>query len=130
MNGNENENENKFYSDEYEKIRDSIIYGILKPNDNDNELSVLYKEMLYELIMNGKATTQADSTGDSISVDDIFLFLSSYLIPVDYRNQVFDEFDILYMKNNGINEETMKKIKAVSLYLRLLRSKQNGTTGE
>lgn len=53
-----------------------------------------------------------------INPNDIFFFINNYIIPLDSKYQVLDEFDNIYMRQNNIGEDTMKQIKMVSMLLK------------
>ena len=126
-----------FYNSEYKKQRDQIIYDITKPGKDDNILIQAYKIKIYNAIKNGEyylnlkdeekrgytvtKTEIIDSNGTSyeyINPDDIFFFIHSYYIPLNYSNQILDDFDKEFMNQYGLSEDQTKQFKSLALLYR------------
>lgn len=125
-----------FYNSEYKKQRDQIIYDITKPGKDDNILIQAYKIKIYNAIKNGEyylspevdkmdytvtETEIIDSNGESyeyINPDDIFFFIHSYYIPLNYSNQILDDFDKEFMNQYGLSEDQAKQFKSLALLYR------------
>lgn len=130
--------ENTFYEDEFSKIRDDLLYEITKINPEDSPLTVAFKIKLENAIRNGEYVLEnIDSLSeaglvdekyvysenknekfDYINPNDIFLYIGSYLIPLDINHQVLTRMDRLFMEENNLSEKQMKSFKAISLLLR------------
>lgn len=97
------------YAKEFKNIQDNLLYELTKISTNDNDLSILCKNKLYNMFNSGSG---------NISVDDIFFFVNDYVIPIDSEYQVLNETDRLFMSIKGLSEEEMKKYKSVKMFLR------------
>lgn len=55
-----------------------------------------------------------------INPSDILFSVESYVIPVDYRYQVLNETDRAYMIANNCNEDEVKKMKSLLLWIKYI----------
>lgn len=99
----------------YLKLQNNEIIG--KSIDDYTVDETEISKTVSETDSNGE-TTETTYSYEYINPNDIFLFLKKYYIPLDYRFQSLDSFDETYMKKHELSENTMKQIKALSLYLR------------
>ena len=53
-----------------------------------------------------------------INPDDIFFFIHSYYIPLNYSNQILDDFDKEFMNQYGLSEDQAKQFKSLALLYR------------
>lgn len=126
-----------FFTQEYKRIRDDVLDRLTIEKSSDTALSLAIKRRLYNAIKNGEIllNTGEDNLGSNcvvkedkivigsreyeyINPEDIFLFINSYLIPLDSDNQILTEFDKAYMIKNGLDEKTVKHLKSLGILLR------------
>lgn len=108
----------ELYEKEYRIIRENLIFNLLKIDSRDNDLSILCKLKLYEMVMNGFSDEENKTSENALNIDDIFLFLDSYIIPIDSRFQQIDDLDRTFMNENNLDEKTMKHFKQISALIR------------
>jgi len=123
----------RIYSEEYNKMRDSVLRSLTKPNQNDKILLRVMKNALYTYVKNGQyllknkdsASNITESTFDIsentysfIDINTIFAFLKSYYIPIDYAHIILNDFDKTYMHENNLTEQEVKQIKFLYFFLR------------
>lgn len=87
--------------------RRQIIYDILSPDQADDSVVRQSKLAMYTAFQSG-----------SISEDDLLLFARDYVVPISYENQVLNGSDLSFMVENNLTEEQVRKIKALSAFLR------------
>lgn len=97
------------YSNEVNNIRKNLIYEITKQSPSDTPLTIAYKLYLYENLT---------SSNSNLNINNIFLFLNNYYIPVKWNSQVLNSYDRAYMTEYGIDEDQMKQIKSLSIMMR------------
>jgi hypothetical protein len=97
----------EFYSSEESRERSELIFDMLNPDENDDIVKRTAKLKLYESLKSEQFTQE-----------DILLFARDYIVPVSYGSQVLNKSDISFMLREGISEGEMKKLKALSLFLR------------
>lgn len=126
------------YSEEYIKFRDDVLYTLIKPSKDDTDLNRSVKTKLFNYINNGKillsmsdtekekyeiseSTITSTETGDVyyyINPNDILLSANKLLIPVDRKGQIITDADKAFMLKNDCNEEEMRSIKALYMFLK------------
>lgn len=79
------------------------IYSILFSKTGD-AMTEFYQNVALQDIMNNPS-----------NLDNILLSVSDYIVPIDYNYIQLTEADTLFMKQEQISEEEMKKIKSVAL---------------
>lgn len=79
------------------------IYSILF-SKTGNAMTEFYQNIALQDILNNPS-----------NLDNILLSVSDYIIPIDYNYIQLTEADTLFMKQEQISEEEMKKIKSVAL---------------
>ena len=114
----------KFYNDERQKLKDELIYELTRITPSDNNLTLLVKIKLYELLNNSDlnkigiaGVSDELSEEETLTIDDIFYFIDTYTLPISISYQNLTASDYTFMKNTGISEDTMKKIKSLNMIL-------------
>lgn len=79
------------------------IYSILF-SKTGNAMTEFYQNIALQDILNNPS-----------NLDNILLSVSDYIVPIDYNYIQLTEADTLFMKQEQISEEEMKKIKSVAL---------------
>lgn len=79
------------------------IYSILFSKTGD-AMTEFYQNVALQDILNNPS-----------NLDNILLSVSDYIVPIDYNYIQLTEADTLFMKQDQISEEEMKKIKSVAL---------------
>lgn len=79
------------------------IYSILF-SKTGNAMIEFYQNIALQDILNNPS-----------NLDNILLSVSDYIVPIDYNYIQLTEADTLFMKQEQISEEEMKKIKSVAL---------------
>lgn len=91
------------YSRELDNAKKNLISELFEKSKDDDASLRQVKEILYEKLM---------------SNPEKFLFSrDDYLVPISFSDITLDSYDFEFQVKNGITEDEMKKIKAVSLYL-------------
>lgn len=73
----------------------------------------------FEIYGNESSGTRYTRTEyDYLNPDDILFLIDEYLLPLDMKYQVLDDFDYNYMEEHNLTPETMQQIKSVSLIFR------------
>lgn len=80
------------------------IYSILFSKTGD-AMTEFYQNIALQDILNNPS-----------NLDNILLSVSDYIVPIDYNYIQLTEADTLFMKQEQISEEEMKKIKSVALW--------------
>lgn len=125
------------YDQEEINLREKLYHDVLRYKKNDTELTITCKNRLLNAIENGRIidssgkdlsgvtinTVESTVTSNGITYEYIdprsILFSTDELvIPLDYRYQTLSESDLIFMKANNLNEVEMKKMKALSGFLR------------
>lgn len=125
----------KIYNEEKTKARDDIITSLYSISSDDNSVERSSKIALMNMVMNAEFlkslskeelsekyyiynnTARDKSTNAEykfIDPDDILLWASEYIVPVDETMIVLTDWDVAYMKLHNLTEEMMKKIISVS----------------
>lgn len=92
------------------EIREDLIYQILSVKPNDQPI-----------IRDAKAKFLSAYEAGNITYSDILLFAEDHIIPIDHRYQTLNDADNEFMFENNLTEDEMKKIKALSLFIRRIR---------
>lgn len=91
---------------------------------NQNIVFLEKKNQIYSILFSktGDAMTEfyqnvalQDILNNPSNLDNILLSVSDYIVPIDYNYIQLTEADTLFMKQEQISEEEMKKIKSVAL---------------
>jgi hypothetical protein len=96
-----------FYNEERINVIDNQIYELLETIPTDNDVVKTVKFKIYEALDNG-----------DISKEDFLLFAKDYIVPISFEYQVLDKSDINFMIENNLTEEQVKKIKALSIFIK------------
>ena len=83
-----------------------LFYQLLATVDTDTELKRLVKIQIYKAVNKG-------------SKEDLLLFTKIRVIPVDYRYQILNLSDKNFMLEHNLTEDQMKKMKALSFFMRM-----------
>jgi hypothetical protein len=96
-----------FYDASEQDERSQQIYTLLSPDQSDDLVTRRLKLAIYSAFQSG-----------SISEDDLMLFARDYIVPISEERQVLNGSDLSFMVENNLTEQQMKKIKALSAFLR------------
>jgi hypothetical protein len=96
---------NPFYNEISTDVRQDLIYQMF--STSNIEASARYK--ILEAI---------NTPGSGITESDLLLFKNDYIVPIDPRYQLLTAVDIDFMIKNNLNEDQMKKIKALSVFMK------------
>jgi len=103
----------------YETIKDEEIenqlYGMFETKPSDDDLNRTLKIRIFEALTNGE-----------ISKDDFLLFAREYILPISIEHQILNKGDLQFALQNNISEDQVKKLKAVSYFIRRLSYKGGG----
>lgn len=106
---NTTDNYKEFYNTAAGEVRADLIYQLLYSSEKDPYIVREAKLKLLE---------QFTDPTSGITEDDLLLFTDSLIIPLSYNYQVLNQSDNEFMLENRITEQEMKKIKALSIFLR------------
>ena len=83
---------------------------------NGENLKKLSNEELkkYKIQNNTITNTETNEKYKYIDPNDILLWASDFIIPIDENMIVLTDWDVMYMKLHNITEDNMKKIIAAS----------------
>jgi hypothetical protein len=80
-----------------------LIHQLFATVESDDDLTRAIKAKMF-----------SEVSGDS----NLLLYSGDFIVPVDYRYQVLTKSDEAFMRENNLGEDQIKKIKALSIYLR------------
>jgi len=98
---------NEFYSYEKNMVVNNQIYQLLDTVSSDSPELVAVKLRIFKALELGQ-----------INKEDFLLFAKDYIVPISEEGQVLDRSDINFMVENGLTEDQMKKLKALSKFIR------------
>jgi hypothetical protein len=98
-----------FYKEEELNVIENNIYELLETIPTDNDLVRTAKFKIYDALNKGE-----------ISKEDFLLFAKDYIVPISFEHQILDKTDINFMVENSLTEEQVKKLKALSIYIKKL----------
>ena len=128
----------EIYNEEKTKARDDLITSLYNISSDDNSIERSSKIALMNMVMNAEflkslskeklskkyyihnniALDKATNTEYKfIDPDDILLWASEYIVPVDETMIVLTDWDVAYMKLHNLTEDMMKKIISISRIL-------------
>jgi hypothetical protein len=91
----------------YETLRSEnsfdLIHQLFATVESDDDLTRAIKSKMYSEIS---------------GASNLLLYSGEFIVPIDFRYQVLTKSDEAFMRENNLNEDQMKKIKALSAYLR------------
>lgn len=90
--------------------KQNILFSLFTEDISD-PFKNYYKSLMLNDIM------ESIENGNNEAVGSMLLSLHDYLLPVDFKNIVLNDTDRKFMKENSIiNDDEMKKIKAIAAY--------------
>jgi len=123
--------QHKFYQIEYAYTRDNLLDSLTSVKSSDSELTKACKKRLYTAIKNGRiiianpdkldddtGLVKEDSSIEYINPNDMIFSADKFILPIDSTKQVLDNNDINFMKEHNITESEVKKLKAVSMFVK------------
>lgn len=145
-----NEKLKKYFTDELKEQRDDFLYQIFSSSQADSELETLAKLKMFNAIKNyplanienledktkikindfGKleyAFGDETLTADYFDPEDLLFFVNEGVLPIAYEYQTISSIDEDFMKANNISLAEMKKIKALSSFLRANQNMEGDT---
>jgi hypothetical protein len=97
--------------DFYDEIKDEVIkdqlYHLFDTVDSDTPVIKAAKLRVYNAFQSNE-----------ISEEDFLLFARDYILPISIEHQILDKSDMQFMIENNLSEIQMKKMKALSYFLR------------
>jgi hypothetical protein len=81
-----------------------LAYQLFDVRSTDDDLLQAIKAKLYSTVSGNE--------------DKLLFYANQYIVPIDPSYQVINYSDEIFMTDNNITEDQMKKIKALSIYLR------------
>jgi hypothetical protein len=97
------ENITDFYNSITDDNADELLYQLFSNSESDDDITRAIKAKIY-----------SEVSGNN----DLLFYSNEYIVPMDPRYQILNKSDEVFMRENNIGEEQMKKIKALSAYLR------------
>lgn len=133
---------NVIYAKNYSEMRDDMLYQLMQPTYNslrasDYTLELALKTKLYNMIENGRyvyidkegnlpagytlkdgRVVETTANGSEIEYpyinpNDLLFSADQFILPVDWRYQELLDVDLVFMAENGMSEEQIKKMKSV-----------------
>lgn len=98
----------KLYNMSEDRLRQNLLYSLTNIKSSDSILTKQYKAKLYK---------ELNDPSSRYSVRDIFFFMQNFILPVEPESQILTDIDTKFMLDNGISAETMKQIKATTIFL-------------
>jgi hypothetical protein len=98
-----------FYNEQSEKTVKELYYQLFNNTDNESEIVKAAKLRVYDTVFNQSG---------QLTKDDILFFKESQIIPIDASYQVLNQSDRNFMIEKNLTEDEMKKIKALSIFLK------------
>jgi hypothetical protein len=99
--------EYQFYTASEQAERSALIRDLLSTDPSDSPVVKASKVRIYSAIQSGL-----------IAESDLLLFARDYIVPISFEGQKLNESDINFMQKNGLTEDQVRKIKALSAFLR------------
>jgi hypothetical protein len=100
----------------YELIKneeiDSQIYSLFEINPSDNDVTRTLKVRMFEALQNGE-----------IDKNDFLLFAREYILPISIEHQILNKGDLQFARKNNLSDDEVKKMKALSYFIRRLSYK-------
>jgi hypothetical protein len=100
----------------YEQIKDeeieSQLYNIFEVEAGEDELTKQLKIRIFEALQSNQ-----------ISKEDFLLFSREYILPISIEHQILNKSDLQFATQNNLSEDQVKKIKALSYFIRRLNYK-------
>jgi hypothetical protein len=100
------ENITDFYNSIKGDNTDELLYQLFSNSELDDDITRAIKAKIY---------SEVSLSGDN---GKLLFYSNEYIVPMDPRYQILNKSDEVFMRENNISEEQMKKIKALSAYLR------------
>lgn len=101
------ESEYQFYTESELAERSALVRGLLSTDPSDSDIVKASKLRIYSAVQSG-----------TISESDLLLFARDYIVPISFEGQTLSESDISFMQSRGLTEDQVRKIKALSAFLR------------
>lgn len=98
----------KLYNMSEDRLRQNLLYSLTNIKSSDSILTKQYKAKLYK---------ELNDPSSRYSIRDIFFFMQNFILPVEPESQILTDIDTKFMLDNGISAETMKQIKATTIFL-------------
>jgi hypothetical protein len=96
----------------YNQIKDEEIESQLYSIFESNEDPLGLKLRIFEALQSGQ-----------ISKEDFLLFSREYILPISIEHQILNKSDLQFATQNNLSEDQVKKIKALSYFIRRLNYK-------
>jgi hypothetical protein len=80
----------------------------LNEQNPTNPLQYFYSNQVLRQILS------ADDSTSNKAIDDLLLSAHEYLVPVDYESISLTNADRLYMQENDVSEDLMRKMKSLA----------------
>jgi hypothetical protein len=97
----------------YKQIKDeeieSQLYNIFEVEAGEDELTKQLKIRIFEALQSNQ-----------ISKEDFLLFSREYILPISIEHQILNKSDLQFATQNNLSEDQVKKIKALSYFIRRL----------
>jgi hypothetical protein len=96
-----------FYNQIKDEEIESQLYSIFEANEDD--LTKQLKLRIFEALQSSQ-----------ISKEDFLLFSREYILPISIEHQILNKSDLQFATQNNLSEDQVKKIKALSYFIRRL----------
>jgi hypothetical protein len=92
---------------------ESQLYNMFETKADEDPLTRQLKLRIFEAL----STNQ-------ISKEDFLLFSKEYILPISIEHQILNKSDLQFATQNNLSEDQVKKIKALSYFIRRLDYKE------
>ena len=104
-----------FYDTEIDELKKDLIYSLSIENEQDNILQVACKNLILQELLSQQ---DPDSKVDPLQMADLLFSINEFILPISFEDQTITEADKYFMRENNLDEHTMKKMKALAMFLR------------
>ena len=112
----------EFYNTEIDELKKDLIYSLSIENKQDNILQIACKNLILQELLSQQ---DPDSKVDPLEMASLLFSINEFILPISYEDQPITEADKYFMRENNVDEHTMKKMKALAMFLRRETLKDN-----
>jgi hypothetical protein len=98
-----------FYSTQAQNTVKELYYQLFDSTESESDIVKAAKIKIYDTIFNNQG---------ELTRDDMLFFKKSQILPIDFSYQILNRSDLNFMIKYSLTEDEMKKIKALSIFLK------------
>jgi hypothetical protein len=98
-----------FYSTQAQNTVKELYYQLFDSTESESDIVKAAKIKIYDTMFNNQG---------ELTRDDMLFFKKSQILPIDFSYQILNRSDLNFMIKYSLTEDEMKKIKALSIFLK------------